>query len=52
MLQSLDEAERAGSFVGLAKAVWLCHFFSLNLREVEAILARRGIVLGYRSIRT
>ena len=32
-------------------AVWLYHCFSLNLRKVELILAARGIVVSYESIR-
>ena len=32
-------------------AVWLYHCFSLSLRDVETILAARGIVVSYRSIR-
>jgi putative transposase len=34
-----------------AHAVWLYHGFSLSLREVETILAQRGIVVSYESIR-
>ena len=32
-------------------AVWLYHCFSLNLRDVETILAARGVVVSYESIR-
>ena len=32
-------------------AVWLYHCFSLSLRDVETILAARGIVVRYESIR-
>src|SRR5918998_536070 len=32
-------------------AVWLYHCFSLSLREVELILAARGIVVSYETIR-
>ena len=32
-------------------AVWLYHCFSLSLRDVELILAARGIVISYESIR-
>ena len=35
----------------IAHAVWLYHCFSLSLREVELILAERGIVVSYESIR-
>ncbi len=34
----------------IAHAVWLYHCFSLSLREVETILAQRGIVVSYESI--
>ena len=33
-------------------AVWLYHCFSLSLRDVETILAARGMVVSYESIRT
>jgi len=32
-------------------AVWLYHCFSLSLRDVELILAPRGVVVSYESIR-
>ncbi|HYZ64006.1 MAG TPA: IS6 family transposase, partial [Acetobacteraceae bacterium] len=32
-------------------AVWLYHCFSISLRDVELILAGRGIVVSYESIR-
>jgi len=32
-------------------AVWLYHCFSLSLRDVEMILAARGVVVSYKSIR-
>ena len=32
-------------------AIWLYHCFSLSLRDVELILAARGIVVSYESIR-
>ena len=32
-------------------AVWLYYCFSLSLRDVEVILAERGIVVSYGSIR-
>jgi transposase-like protein len=31
------------------QAVWLYHCFSLSLREVELILAARGIVVSYET---
>jgi hypothetical protein len=33
------------------QAVWLCHCFSLSLRDVELILAARGIIVSYETIR-
>ena len=33
-------------------AVWPYHCFSLSLREVELILAARGVLVTYESIRT
>src|SRR3712207_5864865 len=36
----------------ISHAVWLYHGFSLSLREAELILAQRGIVVSYESIRT
>jgi putative transposase len=33
------------------QAVWLYHCFSLSLREVVLILAARGIVVSYETIR-
>src|SRR5688500_2356364 len=35
----------------ISHAVWLYHCFSLSLREVETILAQRGILVSYESIR-
>ena len=32
-------------------AVWLYHCFSLSLRDVETILAARGVVVSYESIK-
>ena len=36
---------------GIQHAVWLYHCFSLSLRDVETILAARGIVVSYETIR-
>ncbi|ANY83482.1 hypothetical protein BB934_35000 (plasmid) [Microvirga ossetica] len=33
------------------QAVWLYHSFSLSLRDVELILAARGVVVSYETIR-
>lgn len=35
----------------IAHAVWLYHCFSLSLRDVELILAARGVTVSYESIR-
>jgi len=35
----------------ISHAVWLYHAFSLSLRDVELILAERGVVVSYESIR-
>src|SRR4029077_17300833 len=35
----------------ISHAVWLCHVFSLSLRDVELLLAARGLVLSYQTVR-
>jgi putative transposase len=35
----------------ISHAVWLYHVFSLSLRDVELLLAERGVVVSYESIR-
>src|SRR5882762_413764 len=35
----------------ISRAVWLYHVFSLSLRDVELILAERGIVVSYETVR-
>jgi putative transposase len=35
----------------ISHAVWLYHVFSLSLRDVELLLAERGIVISYETIR-
>ena len=35
----------------IGHAVWLYHVFGLSLRDVELILAERGIVVTHESIR-
>ena len=35
----------------ISQAVWLYHVFSLSLRDVELLLAERGVVVSYESIR-
>ena len=34
----------------ISHAVWLYHVFSLSLRDVELILAERGIMVTHESI--
>ncbi|CAA9514539.1 MAG: hypothetical protein AVDCRST_MAG62-728 [uncultured Sphingomonas sp.] len=35
----------------ISHAVWLYHLFGLSFRDVELILAERGIVVSHESIR-
>lgn len=35
----------------IQRAVWLYHCFSLSLRGVELILAARGVVISYETVR-
>jgi putative transposase len=35
----------------ISHAVWLYHMFSLSLRDVELILAERGVVVSYETVR-
>ena len=35
----------------ISQAVWLYHVFSLSFRYVELILAERGMIVSYKSIR-
>jgi putative transposase len=35
----------------ISRAVWLYHVFSLSLRDVELVLAERGVVVTHESIR-
>src|SRR6202167_2482259 len=35
----------------ISHAVWLYHVFSLSLRDVELLLAERGIVVCYETVR-
>jgi putative transposase len=32
-------------------ALWLCHVFRLSLRDVELIVAERGIVVSFETVR-
>ena len=35
----------------ISHAVWLYHRFSLSFRDVEDVLAERGIIVSYEAIR-
>src|SRR5882724_2441928 len=35
----------------IGHAVWLYHVFSLSLRDVELLLAERGIIVTYETVR-
>ena len=35
----------------ISHAVWLYHVFSLSFRDVELILAERGVIVSYESVR-
>jgi hypothetical protein len=35
----------------ISRAVWLYHVFSLSLRDVELILAERGVAVTHESVR-
>src|SRR6202042_1047887 len=35
----------------ISHAVWLYHVFSLSLRDVELLLAERGIAVSYETVR-
>src|ERR1700726_75880 len=35
----------------ISHAVWLYHVFSLSLRDVELLLAERGVVVAYETVR-
>src|SRR6202051_4358119 len=35
----------------ISHAVWLYHVFSLSLRDVELLLAERGVVVSYETVR-
>jgi putative transposase len=32
-------------------AVWLYHVFSLSFRDIELLLAERGVIVSYKSVR-
>ncbi len=35
----------------ISHAVWLYHVFGLSFRDVELLLAERGVVVSYESVR-
>jgi putative transposase len=35
----------------ISRAVWLYHVFSLSLRDVDLILAERGVAVTHESVR-
>ena len=35
----------------ISHAVWLYHVFSLSLRDVELLLAERGIIVSHETVR-
>jgi putative transposase len=35
----------------ISYAVWLYHRFSLSFRDIEDLLAQRGVIVSYESIR-
>jgi putative transposase len=35
----------------ISHAVWLYHVFSLSLRDVELLLADRGVIVSYETVR-
>ena len=35
----------------ISHAVWLYHVFSLSFRDVELLMAERGVIVSYESIR-
>jgi hypothetical protein len=35
----------------ISHAAWLYHVFSLNLRDIELLLAERGVVISYETVR-
>jgi putative transposase len=35
----------------ISHAAWLCHVFGMSLRDVEPLLAERGVMVSYESIR-
>ena len=35
----------------ISQAVWLYHVFSLSFRDIELLLAERGVIVSYESVR-
>jgi transposase-like protein len=53
IVNAINRARKTGLMISevIEHAVWLYHCYSLHLRDVELILAARGIVVSYESIR-
>ena len=49
-MESLYRGHRFRSAI-ISHAVWQCHRFSLNLRDVEDLLAERGVTVCHEAIR-
>jgi putative transposase len=52
-MRQLPDPHRGHRFPAeiIAHAVWLYHVFSLSLRDVELLLAERGVIVSYESVR-
>ena len=49
-MESLYRGHRFPSEI-ISRAVWLYHRFTLSLRDVEDLLAERGVIVSYETIR-
>ena len=50
-MESLYRGHRFPSEI-ISRAVWLYHRFTLSLRDVEDLLAERGVIVSYETIRS
>ena len=50
-MQPISYARHPSPAEVIRHAVWLYHLFSLSFRDVELLLAERGVVVSYESIR-
>ncbi len=48
-MESLYRGHRFPSEI-ISRAVWLYHRFALSLRDVEDLLAERGVIVSYETI--